>query len=56
MKNGFLRISPLGPFSKRKLIKEFDSESAATLSESANVHGVAANVLLMKPGKYAKFF
>ena len=36
---------------KRKLVEEFDSVSAATLSESANIHGVVANVSLMKPGK-----
>ena len=41
---------------KRKLIKEFESVSAATLSESANIHGIVANVSPMKPGKCAKFF
>ena len=41
---------------KQKWIEEFDSMSAATLSESANIHGVAANILPLKPGKCAKFF
>ena len=40
---------------KRKLTEEFESVSAAALTESAIIHGVVS-VLPMKPGKHANTF